>query len=112
MERARWARSLSHPGLRGADVHGVGGRPGRQSGRASHPRRGRGEVHAVFGAVPMKVKVLYLASLREQLGKPGEDLESPPATSTVAGLRMLRMARGGGWHTGVPKGEALGVAAG
>ena len=33
----------------------------------------------------MKVKVLYLASLREQLGKPGEDLEVPPATSTVAG---------------------------
>ena len=35
----------------------------------------------------MKVKILYLASLHEQLGKPGEDLEISPATSTVAGLR-------------------------
>jgi len=42
----------------------------------------------------MKIKVVYLASLREQLGKAGEDLEIPPATSTVAGLRALLMARG------------------
>src|SRR5438132_876402 len=110
MERARRARSVSHPGLRGADVHGLGGRPGRQSGRASHPRRGRGEVHAVFGAVSMKVRILYLASLREQLGKPGEDLEIPSATSTVAGLRTLLMARGGTWQAALAQGRALRVA--
>ncbi len=50
----------------------------------------------------MKIKVLYLASLREQLGKPGEDLEIPPATSTVAGL--------GPWQTALAQGNALRVA--
>src|SRR5258708_23746864 len=107
MERAWWARSVSHARLGGADVHGMGGRPRRQSGRASHPRRGHGEVHAVFGAVSMKVKVLYLASLREQLGKSGEDLEIPPATSTVPGLRALLMARGGAWQAALAQGKAL-----
>jgi len=58
----------------------------------------------------MKVKVLYLASLREQLGKPGEDLEVPPATSTVAGLRTLLMARGGPWQAALAQGKALRVA--
>jgi molybdopterin synthase sulfur carrier subunit len=58
----------------------------------------------------MKIKVLYLASLREQLGKPGEDLEIPRATSTVAGLRTLLMARGGPWQTALAQGRALRVA--
>ena len=58
----------------------------------------------------MKVKVLYLASLREQLGKPGEDLEIAPAVSTVAGLRTLLMARGGAWQTALAQGKALRVA--
>jgi molybdopterin synthase sulfur carrier subunit len=58
----------------------------------------------------MKVKVLYLASLREQLGKPGEDLELSPATSTVASLRTLLMNRGGAWETALAQGGALRVA--
>ena len=58
----------------------------------------------------MKIKILYLASLREQLGKPGEDLEIPSATSTVAGLRALLMARGGAWQTALAQGRALRVA--
>jgi molybdopterin synthase sulfur carrier subunit len=58
----------------------------------------------------MKVRILYLASLREQLGKPGEDLEIPLATSTVAGLRTLLMARGGAWQTALAQGRALRVA--
>jgi molybdopterin synthase sulfur carrier subunit len=58
----------------------------------------------------MKIKVLYLASLREQLGKPGEDLEISPATSTVAGLRTLLTARGGAWQTALAQGRALRVA--
>ena len=58
----------------------------------------------------MKIKVLDLASLREQLGKPGEDLEIPPTTSTVAGLRALLMARGGPWQTALAQGKALRVA--
>ena len=58
----------------------------------------------------MKVKIVYLASLREQLGKPGEDLEISPAASTVAGLRALLMARGGVWETALAQGKALRVA--
>jgi len=58
----------------------------------------------------MKVKILYLASLREQLGKSGEDLDIPPATSTVAGLRTLLMARGGPWQSALAQGKALRVA--
>jgi len=58
----------------------------------------------------MKIKVVYLASLREQLGKSGEDLEIPPVTSTVAGLRTLLMARGGAWQTALAQGRALRVA--
>ena len=58
----------------------------------------------------MKVKILYLASLREQLGKSGEDLEILPATSTVAGLRTLLMARGGAWQTVLSQERALRVA--
>jgi len=68
--------------------------------------RGHGELHAVFGAVSVKVKILYLASLREQLGKSGEDVEISPATSTVAGLRTLLMARGGAWQTVLAQGRA------
>jgi len=58
----------------------------------------------------MKVRILYLASLREQLGKSGEDFEIPPATSTVAGLRALLMARGGPWQSALAQGKALRVA--
>ena len=58
----------------------------------------------------MKIKVVYLASLREQLGKSGEDLEIAPATSTVAGLRALLMARGGAWQAALAQGRALRVA--
>jgi molybdopterin synthase sulfur carrier subunit len=58
----------------------------------------------------VKVKILYLASLREQLGKSGEDVEVSPATSTVAGLRTLLMARGGSWQTALAQGKALRVA--
>ena len=58
----------------------------------------------------MKVKILYLASLREQLGKPGEDLEISSAMSTVAGLRTLLMARGGPWQTALAQSKALRVA--
>ncbi len=58
----------------------------------------------------MKVKVLYFAGLREQLGKPGEELDVTPAVTTVAGLRALLMARGGAWETALALGKALGVA--
>jgi len=58
----------------------------------------------------MKVKLLYFAGLREQLGKPGEDLELSTAVSTVAGLRTHLMARGGAWQSALAQGKALRVA--
>ena len=58
----------------------------------------------------MKVKLLYFAGLREQLGKPGEDLELADSVSTVAGLRTLLIARGGAWQSALAQGKALRVA--
>ncbi len=58
----------------------------------------------------MKVKVLYFAGLREQLGTRGEDLDVSPTMTTVAGLRNLLMARGGAWQTALAQGKALRVA--
>ena len=56
----------------------------------------------------MKVKVLYFASLREQLGMQGEDLDL--SSTTVAGLRALLMARGGAWQKALAPGRALRMA--
>ena len=52
----------------------------------------------------MKVRVLFFASLREQVGSAGEEIELPAGVTTVAGLRAHLMARGGAW------GAALGDA--
>jgi len=46
----------------------------------------------------MKVRVLYFAALREQLGTPGEEIELPPDVSTVAGLRSHLRSRGGAFE--------------
>jgi molybdopterin synthase sulfur carrier subunit len=35
----------------------------------------------------VKVKLLFFAALREQLGRPAEELELPPSVTTVAALR-------------------------
>jgi sulfur-carrier protein len=56
----------------------------------------------------MKIKVLYFAGLREQLGTAGEDIEV--AATTVAGLRAQLMARGGAWQSALAQGKALRVA--
>ena len=45
----------------------------------------------------MKVKVLFFAALREQLGTSGEEIELPAGVSTVAGLRSHLLQRGGAW---------------
>ncbi len=45
----------------------------------------------------MKVKLLFFAALREQLGRPAEELELPPSVTTVAALRDHLRARGGEW---------------
>lgn len=46
----------------------------------------------------MKVKVLFFAALREQLGTPGEEIELPADVSTVAGLRSHLRSRGGAFE--------------
>ena len=45
----------------------------------------------------MKVKLLFFASLREQLGRAQEEVELPGAIHTVGGLREHLRARGGEW---------------
>ena len=46
----------------------------------------------------MKVKLLFFAGLREQLGSSGEDIELPAGISTLAGLRAHLKARGGAYE--------------
>lgn len=58
----------------------------------------------------MKIKILYFAGLREQLGSSGEDLDAASAVTTVAGLRSVLMCRGGVWQTALAQGRALRVA--
>ena len=43
----------------------------------------------------MKVKVLFFASLREQLGTSSEEIELPKGVTTVGGLRAHLKTRGG-----------------
>jgi molybdopterin synthase sulfur carrier subunit len=45
----------------------------------------------------VKVKLLFFAALREQLGRPAEELEVPANVNTVAALRDHLRARGGAW---------------
>jgi molybdopterin synthase sulfur carrier subunit len=45
----------------------------------------------------VKVKVLFFAGLREQLGASAEELELPSGVSTVAGLRSHLAQRGGAY---------------
>ena len=45
----------------------------------------------------MKVKLLFFAALREQLGRRVEELELPPSISAVGELRDHLRARGGEW---------------
>jgi sulfur-carrier protein len=46
----------------------------------------------------VKVKVLFFANLREKLGTPVEVVDLPDSASTVAGLRLHLMKRGGAWQ--------------
>ena len=43
----------------------------------------------------MKVKVLFFASLREQLGTSAEEIDLPAGITTAAGLRAHLKGRGG-----------------
>ena len=46
----------------------------------------------------MKVKILFFAALREQLGRSQEEIELPAGTHTVDSLRNHLRARGGAYE--------------
>jgi sulfur-carrier protein len=58
----------------------------------------------------MKVKVLFFAGLREQLGTPAMDVELPPSVSTVDALRAHLRSRGGAWESALGEKKALRMA--
>jgi molybdopterin synthase sulfur carrier subunit len=47
----------------------------------------------------VRVKILYFAGLREQVGKGSEDLELPEGVATLGALRSHLISRGGAWQT-------------
>ena len=47
----------------------------------------------------MKVKVLFFAALREQLGTSGEEIDLPAGVGTVGGLKAHLKTRGGKYET-------------
>ena len=47
----------------------------------------------------MQVKVLYFASLRDKIGKPGEMIDIPGDASTLAGVREALVVRGEPWNS-------------
>jgi len=55
----------------------------------------------------VKVKLLYFAALREQLGSAGEDLELPAGVATVAALRSHLRGRGGAWELALADGKLV-----
>ncbi|MGH8688838.1 MAG: molybdopterin converting factor subunit 1 [Burkholderiales bacterium] len=55
----------------------------------------------------MKVKVLFFAALREQLGTSGEEIELPAGVGTVSGLRSHLRARGGAWQLALADGRLV-----
>ena len=58
----------------------------------------------------MKVKVLYFASLREQLGKGSEDVELPGESATLGALRAHLIGRGGAWQSALAEGRPVRMA--
>lgn len=58
----------------------------------------------------MKVRVLYFAALREQLGTSGEELELPSGIGTVAALRAHLRDRGGAWQSALAEGKLVRMA--
>ena len=55
----------------------------------------------------MKVRVLFFAALREQLGTPGEEIEVPAGVATVAALRSHLRGRGGAWQLALADGKLV-----
>jgi molybdopterin synthase sulfur carrier subunit len=58
----------------------------------------------------VKVKVLFFASLREQLGTPGEEIELPAGVTTVGGLRHYLSGKGNSWKAALAEGKLVRMA--
>ena len=58
----------------------------------------------------MKVKVLWFANLREQIGTGVEMIDLPDSASTVAGLRLHLMKRGAAWQSALADMKVVRVA--
>lgn len=58
----------------------------------------------------MKVKVLWFANLREQIGTHVEVIDLPDSASTVAGLRLHLMKRGAAWQNALSDMKVVRVA--
>jgi molybdopterin synthase sulfur carrier subunit len=58
----------------------------------------------------MSVKLLFFASLREQVGTGGEQIELPEGIATVSALRAHLMARGSAWQSALAGNRALRIA--
>lgn len=58
----------------------------------------------------MKISVKYFAALREAVGTGQEQLELPPAVTTVGAVRELLQARGGVWNEALAPGRAVRMA--
>jgi sulfur-carrier protein len=55
----------------------------------------------------VKVKVLFFAALREQVGVAFEDIDLPGGKSTIAALRSHLAARGGAWASALSEKKLL-----
>ena len=58
----------------------------------------------------MSAKLLFFASLREQLGSAGESLDLPQSVRDLNALRALLVARGGAWPAALAQNRSLRVA--
>jgi molybdopterin synthase sulfur carrier subunit len=58
----------------------------------------------------MRVRLVYLARLREAFGSSGEALELPAGVGDVGSLLALLRARGGAWKDELAPGRAVRVA--
>jgi len=58
----------------------------------------------------MRVRVLYFAAVREQVGKGAEEIDVPAGVTTLAGLRAHLRARGDAWREALAEGKLLRMA--